>query len=1494
MQLSILHKVLDQIEEQEFKLLVWGDTEGSFSEDEIIEIIERTIPDEEPDDVLDELIEKAIITRISNTVGSSVNYRSRMGHSLHLFRSLRQWMHGQNLDASKSLVSDFRFLRRARAYPIRDISVGEVISTCKDNGIMDLNILEAVKRQIGDYSLSGFQLRSTIRTLNAWEKHKRRVKYPSATITCAGTGSGKTMAFYLPALSSLAKDIIDDNSRRVRILAIYPRQELLKDQFNETWNACRKLDELTLGQSGRKIKVGALFGNTPHDSSNALKGHQQYLYSGLLQCPAKGCDGQMRWNKHDILQKKERLLCHKCGNEVLDDEVSLTRRSMENCPPDILFTTTEMLNQQMGNPLRQKLFGINSNKTIPLVLLDEVHTYGGNQGAQTAYLLRRWMKLSNSAPHFVGLSATLSDAESFFANLTGTNPSRVRLIEALPKEMEEEGAEYLLALRGDPVSQTALLSTTIQSAMLTRRVLDHRSERPSEGTWGNKTFIFTDDLDINNRLFSQLADAEGLWQRKGQLVNNDKGPLAKLRNPRGGPERLDMVSLGQDWSALKYHGFSLDDSDRASVSRTSSQDAGVDNEADLVVATASLEVGFNDPEVGAVIQHKAPRNVASYLQRKGRAGRSRTMRPWTIIVLSEFGKDRETFQHYERLLDPEIKVLGLPIENTHIHRMQAAMATLDWLGMKLKANLWLLLNQPKENKTGRLKTKLSEVLSLIEETLEPNGRLQTELSEYLQDALMLSEVQVNSALWQAPRPILLEFLPTIRRQISTCWGSWDYRQNTLVSWKEANTRWGTPVVEFIPDQLFSDLNLPSIDIGLFRGGEELFWEGMRFFQAIKEFAPGRISKRFSTYSGQSSDWLVPLSFFPNLELHNTSQRFEVEQAFGSGLNELGEFELNGDTKRIRVFRPYKIYPQSLFNSKEIAETSNAFLNWHSRFIAPQHAEEHILPTASIWSRYLKHIKFYTHRTTTPLEVVRFNTGSNCELKFKRSGKKARVNFEWSNNEEQVGIGTRLTVDAMKFAFNVTNEDLHSWLKDEKLISALRGSYLQDLIRNSNLCDGNPFMSDWVYECFLSAVTIEASQKNCPIKTAIESVVYQRSKFKLTDMPVLLFQQKSVVSEEAEDDLELKDQKLQQELIHKFNDPTLINGLTSLGRVLYTDLFDDKEFIEWAKGVLANSLAAGVHQMACVAMPQIDERSLVADPVFESNTNSLTIWLSEQDSGGSGVITQLQDLYSEDPHRLLGILARTFEPGDYERLDTDLTTLLAHSVEESDISLAFENLRNSTSHQERIAANKLLKASITRKGFQFSHSFSAVLHSRILKSGSSQESDKALLSYLSNWRDLQTDLGVELPMPIAGLMLAIKMNPCLSNQQLFEFSCKIQSVLWPRGNAVREAILSYYNPFKMGGFRTERMLAAKMCSQHIDFIEYNETDWLQSLHGILSQKGRCDLIVERDQKNEISRVVSSVHVTPLDTNGLLFYPRLKAFNFLDENVVLTWELAEAIV
>ena len=216
--------------------------------------------------------------------------------------------------------------------------------------------------------------------------------------------------------------------------------------------------------------------------------------------------------------------------------------------------------------------------------------------------------------------------------------------------MQEEGREYQLVLRGDPVSGTSLLSTTIQAAMLQGRILDPLADSPSADAFSRKAFLFTDDLDVTNRLYHDLLDAEGRtsWGRE----NHQKLPLATYRGPQW-PRRRERFRLGQDWALCEWIGHALvQPPERLYVSRTSSQDRGVDPNAQIIVASPSLEVGYDDRQVGAVIQHKAPRDPASFLQRKGHAGRLRATRPWTIVVLSDYGRDRLAYQAYDQLFDP--------------------------------------------------------------------------------------------------------------------------------------------------------------------------------------------------------------------------------------------------------------------------------------------------------------------------------------------------------------------------------------------------------------------------------------------------------------------------------------------------------------------------------------------------------------------------------------------------------------------------------------------------------------------------------------------------------------------------------------------------------------------------------------------------------------------------------------------------------------------------
>src|SRR5690349_7903053 len=135
--------------------------------------------------------------------------------------------------------------------------------------------------------LSGFQVRATRHILTALQSQTT-----TATVVGAGTGSGKTNAFYLPAFSYLAG--ITDASAWTRALAVYPRTELLKDQLDTAFAHARRLDNLWKRSVGRSMTIGALYGSTPTNARNVRAAYRgwdkraQGMASPQLRCPGNG------------------------------------------------------------------------------------------------------------------------------------------------------------------------------------------------------------------------------------------------------------------------------------------------------------------------------------------------------------------------------------------------------------------------------------------------------------------------------------------------------------------------------------------------------------------------------------------------------------------------------------------------------------------------------------------------------------------------------------------------------------------------------------------------------------------------------------------------------------------------------------------------------------------------------------------------------------------------------------------------------------------------------------------------------------------------------------------------------------------------------------------------------------------------------------------------------------------------------------------------------
>lgn len=1480
MDLEILVSCLDKLEQEESKLLAWGDTGGFFTEEELRSIFRELYPNIEPFEILLEMENYTMLYRVPNSSYQQV-YRTRMGEAVYLYRNLRQWFENQSIEETKRLVSDFRFVRRPRSYPKRDISPKDLLDDWKNK--LSLNELESkaieyLLAPINNYKLAGFQVRSSERIIHGWRKHKSSnvPKTVSGTIVCAGTGSGKTLSFYLPAMTSLLRDVVEDNSNRVRILAIYPRKELLKDQFLETYLQARKLDNLLESCNvNRKIRIGAYYGDTPKSIADILRnsnefGRRRNINFEILRCPSINCTGNMQW-KTDFLDGYktndiEEVVCTVCDNRIDTDEVGLTRESLSETPPDILFTTTEMLNSHIGNNEANHLFGVGQGNNPILVLLDEVHTYGGSSGAQSAYLLRRWMQRSFTRPHFVGLSATLVDAQKFFSDLIGSNIQNVELIEPKFEEMVDEGAEYLLALRGDVVSQTALLSTTIQSSLLTRRILDNR-DKISKGTWGNKAFLFTDDLEITNRLFFQLSDAEG-WRVSYGQRRPLKHTLAYLRGPNN-PNTDQSVRLesGQDWSIATQIGHSMYSDDRAIVARTSSQDGGVDQEAELIVASASLEVGFNDPNVGAVIQHKAPRDVASYLQRKGRAGRKREMRPWMVVILSEYGRDRIAFQRYEDLITPLVKRSALPLSNIHIQKMQGAMATLDWLSKNLKvSSVWSILTKPKSHPDD-----CDLILKHVNDLLKV-GDIYKKYIEYLGYALDITKEDLDFVLWAPPRSLMLEFLPTLGRLLDTQWA-----QNGEI-W-EALREDRSPMPEFIPNALFSELNLPSLAIRLLRGQpndlkEKL--ENLGFYQGLSEFSPGRISKRFMINSDFDVDWLIPNAYNPRLD-NSTTVNFEIIEAFGNNFHE--ELELyNNMLGEITVYRPFELITHRLEREVGINETSNSTLEWNSLFI-PSEQVNTLSPPVNSLSDYLKDITICSHQHMSPVEVVRYTTGSKAAFNFK-DGTRKQVNFTWKLNGKSVGVGTRQWVDGIRLRFRLTDEVIDKLLTEKEVLKGLRPVFFRYLVEQLTDFSGDVFSAGWISECVMTGVLLEFNDLNAAqprvIRTAIENL-FTTGIDRLTGIPNGLFQ-----SNDADG--------LHDILNEKLNDQRLQDDLKLCAEALWQEPSQLNGFKDWVKLILGNTLSATLLQTLNTLFPEIPEDSVFVDSFWD--LDQLSIWVSESEPGGCGVINQLSKVYHDDPAKVLNCFVRNLQVGEYEKIDSELFYFLGKVKEKAELSDTLHAVRSSVSHQQRKVTVAKLHTCLQREGFLLSHSFLTLLHSRVLKPGSGVDTDSELFDYLKQWVTYEEESGFEWSINVVAYILSVINQKNISSEEIYDGICRVQNLLWPRGYTIRHSTLSFHNPFQQGNTLTERILGEKLLTDITPQINLPNTEWLVELHASLRGFGKVDVLFnDVAGQSEISKYITTIQLEPIDYKGLFLYPRLGGIRKESTKLIIRVELAE---
>ncbi|MBS5904541.1 MAG: DEAD/DEAH box helicase [Acetobacteraceae bacterium] len=1510
-------EILNRIEELEFLSLRWGDVSGSISRETALSLAETRFPGE-AEDAVEALLSSGLLYAI-NAPGGGERYRSRFAETVRLLARLRQTFPGEAWQGAPPLVADYRLDLRKRRYPTRDLAAPEILP---ELGALS-ELQQAIWRTLSPPLLAAFQKRATQRLLLPADRDL-------GIIVGAGTGSGKTLAFYLPVFLRLA-EMVRAREFWTKAIAIYPRNELLKDQLTEALtNAERIAPQLRAAR--RPLRIAPYYGDTPQASTaesvarkwKALRGAGGFLCP-FLRC---GCGGDMVWKDQDLGDRVERLTCARgCGRQTDPDVLVLTRERQGREPPDLLFTTTEMLNRSLSDQRRRGLFGVRApaHRRPAFLLLDEAHTYTGVAGAQAALTLRRWRHLAGGPVTWVGLSATLRDAPRFFADLTGVDSAYISEISPLEDEFEEEGREYQLVLRSDPAARTTVLSTSIQAAMLLGRVMDPAGSR-SQGRFGCRVFAFTDDLDVTHRLFHDLRDAEA-YDRFGQ-ENPAREPLAALRGQtiqglaETDAERRLRDADGQRWRLPEILGRNL--ADRLRVGRTTSRDPGVDAAADVIVATAALEVGFNDRTVGAVLQHKAPRDYAAFLQRRGRAGRDRRMRPMTVTVLSDHGRDRLLFQVAEHLFNPLLAPQSLPVGNEYVLRMQAAFALLDWLADQPRdtpaGSVWKTAAEPPSAKWDDQAWR-RHLVRLLSEVLRHDGPERGSLRQHLRLALRIDDLTVDRLLWEAPRAILLEVAPTLIRRLFRDWRlAWPSGERIHDRFTPDH-----PLPDFAPRALFADLNLPELEIIVppSHNGEPDTLETLPLQQGLSQLAPGRVTRRFGDAYAGLSHWSAVPAGVTAWDLPVTAYA-EVAQPLGRWRGEGPRGWVDA-----AVYRPWRVRLATA-RADVVGVTSNSSLEWSSAFAPRGLPIEIAPPSRTAWRTFVLGAEVYLHRFRAGVEVRRFATGARADIR-RPGGVHQVVDVSFKDADGQPGAaGFEFETDGLAVRLSLPNpEDLQAAALDEPIRRGLRAALHRRLVANDPDLprEVNAIGRAWLRQIHLLLCARRALERGETLAAAAEAV---RNAGPLADygavLDAVLGVQRNTAPPGADvDDPDDEDhggghagataaaagggprrRDRLERLKAGLRDELAKDAVRERLHANLLEAMDDASPSQgdYMRRALQGSLAEGLMAAAVAVTPrQAAAEGLLVDVAnSEADPSLSTLWLTESTVGGAGVLQALAERFAAEPRLIFRGIEAALEPSDLEVASSALIRAFRLAAEDLEVGEALAQVRAHLDHEPRAAARAKLLSLLQARGVETSRAFAVSLGARMLAPGLGVAHDEVVRRLFVLWNDAEARLAVELDLREMAVLaaedptavdLGVQAGIFTATADAAARASVLAGLLWPRAAALHRQSLASWTPYR-GALPCEPAMVRSLLFEGARAaVPLEAEDWWERLTALLAEDGAATLSTAIQDQRRLGEAIVRLQATPIHVGPLNLYGMLERIAKDDERVWASIILREQV-
>jgi len=379
-------------------------------------------------------------------------------------------------------------------------------------------------------------------------------------------------------------------------------------------------------------------------------------------------------------------------------------------------------------------------------------------------------------------------------------------------------------------------------------------------------------------------------------------------------------------------------------------------------------------------------------------------------------------------------------------------------------------------------------------------------------------------------------------------------------------------------------------------------------------------------------------------------------------------------------------------------------------------------------------------------------------------------------------------------------------------------------------------------------------------------------------------------------------RLAESLAPLFDEPWLADRLEQLAGSLSVEPTDGA-FSAWLQGRLADTVGEAVAIACSYLVPSFAGTDVLVLDILDRPElqSSAAVWITESILGGAGVLDAIGRGFAADPASFTRALDAAVAPSELEVVAANLDRVLDLLNDDVAVRDAAAVVRSREDHAGRDAARKTLYGLLADRSIGVDHSLSVALNQRLLRRGSSPDTDRLLLDLRRDWQTLERRLGIAIDLRTYAYVAAV--SPRFS-ERLREMVIAIaghspataevvgvlSGVLWAGPSEVRGRSLESHSPFRETG-RADPALVRLILEGGDEVVSVGTDGWERQLADVLARDGAAQVIGDSQDDGKLTEALCRILATPIDVGYLQFFPSVDRVIQDDRHVALRLVIRE---